>query len=125
MDQWLDYIRGKLGGNAVGIILTLVAGGALFYYATSFFITAESFSHAREDLICQMTQGDIRNNIEIIEIKLDAVRTEKMKLQNFIDISQDGKCTDTQKIRIEELNNLITELTIKKESLYREALKAR
>ena len=50
-------------------------------------------------------------------IGVDVAGMEKMKLQNYIDISQRGECTESQKIRIEELNKTIIKYEMEKEAL--------
>ena len=121
-DFLVNFLGGKIGRNAVGLATVLIAGGVGFYYITDFFMTTDAFCKREENIYIAMERGDTRTMLEILNMKIESARTEKMKLENFIDIQQDGQCTERQRLRLNELIDTINRLEAKRDILYKKLI---
>lgn len=118
IDYLLAFLSTRLGKGVLGLILVFILGIAFTLGLPKYLVTMELHKHDKLELRQFAQQGDRVVTVRLLSLQIDDSKNEKLKLQNFIDISQRGECTDSQRMRIEELNKRITKLEAKREELY-------
>ena len=116
-DYFAKLLESRLGKGMFGLVVCVVIGMLAMWYLPNFVMTADNYDEREEHLIMAMEYGDGRNALDIVQWKIDNTKMEKLKLQNYIDISQRGECTNSQAIRIGELNERIKRLEDEKQGL--------
>ena len=114
----LELLESAIGKQLLLLLLVFVVGIVSMQYLPRFLVTTEAFNNDKTEIFLAMEAGDNVNAIEIVNLQLNDARNEKMKLQNFIDIQQQGKCNDSQRRRLDELSTMINKLELRREHIY-------
>jgi len=119
MDTLIAFLREKLGGNAIGLIAVAIAGATIFYYSTHFFVTSEKYEEGCSDMAIAMEKGDKANYYQIISLQIESLQRERMQLENFVIMNQNGQYNDVQRQQMEKLTDKIKKLEIRREEVIR------
>lgn len=115
VDKLLEFLQTILGKTLLGLVLFFVLGiSAVLVYDDCVCTESE-----KELIYLAMEKGDSWNKLDVIQWKLDTAQTEKIKLENHIDINQRGEMTPSQQNRLRELANQIDNLRKQKQELLR------
>jgi len=113
-NKLLEFLQTVLGKTLCGLVLFFMLG----ILAVSYYDNAVCTEEEKQAIYIAMEKGDTWTKLDIVQWKLDQARMEKIKLQNYIDTQQGGKCNDSQKMRINQLNQEIGKLEAQKTQLF-------
>jgi hypothetical protein len=113
VDKLLEFLQTILGKTLLGLVLFFGLGiGAVLIYDDCVCTESE-----KDLLYIAMDQGDNWTRLDIIQWKLESARTEKIRLENYIEIEQRGDMTASQEARLKELCNQIGRYEQEKQAL--------
>jgi len=119
MDALIEFLKEKLGANAVGLAVVFVAGAVLFYYSTSFFVTSSRLEESCVSIAAEITKGDSSNLYQILSLQIESLQREKMQVRSFVIVNQNGQYNDEQRRQMEELDGKIKKLEMRREEVIR------
>ena len=113
VDKILEFLQTVLGKTVLGLVVFFVLGVVAFAYWDSCVCT----ENEKKLIYVAMDNGDDWNRLDVIQWKLDTAKTEKIRLENFIEINQRGEMTKSQEVRLKELTTQILNYNSKKQQL--------
>lgn len=113
IDKILELLQTVLGKTILGLVLFFGLGiAAVFIYDDCVCTESE-----KDLLYIAMDQGDNWNKLDILQWKIDNARTEKIRLENYVEINQRGDISPSQQTRLRDLTNQITKYEQQKQEL--------
>jgi hypothetical protein len=113
-DKIMEFLHTLLGKTLCGLVLFFMMGVLAVGYYDDVVCTEEE----KVEIYVAMEQKASWNKLDIIQWKLDQAKMEKIKLQNYIDTQQKGQCNDSQRMRINQLEQEIGKLEEQKNQLF-------
>jgi len=118
-DEIIKFLETALGKTIIGLSLFFVLG----ILAVGFYDDVVCTEEEKAVIYMAMEKGDNWTKLDIIQWKLDQAEMEKIRILGFIEREQQGKCTDSQKVRIQELDQKIGEYKAQKNELLKKLKK--
>lgn len=104
-DKIIELIQTTMGKTITGLVLFFILG----ILAVLSYDNVVCTEKEKGEIYLAMDQGDNWTKLDIVKWKLDQAEMEKIRLLGFIDREQDGRCTDSQRVRIQEIDQKIGE----------------